>query len=635
MSRAAIAAFVALVAATFAAFFVAQRLKGAPPVVELHHVRSPFSPNGDHRRDVKRFTIVVRHADSLTVDLVDESGGVVRRLADGRAAHARVPVHLRWNGRSDDGLLVPDGRYQVRVSLSRTGRTVTPTRALRVDTRPPRPYVKAVGPGRIVAPGTATTFTLGHLGRTRATQVRLLRTDLPHPRVVATGSVAGGQASWTWDGRVDGSPAPAGVYLAQVERRDSAGNLGRVPAQVPTRSPVAGAPGVTVRALAAQPPVGPVTAGQRVSVGVDSRRRPYTWRLDRVGARGAVATGRGTGTPLRFQAPGGSSGLYVLRLRSGRAGTRVPILVQSTRKARLLVVVPGLTWLGSAAVDDGTDGQPDTLTAGGPVLWPRVLPELPSGFRTEVAPLLTFLDRSHIRYDLTSDIALALGTGPRPTDRPAVLLAGAERWIPAAYGRRLRHYVLGGGRLATVATDSLRRGVTLLSREHGTSGQLARPTAAVDRDPFGARLSVHAIPPGTPLEPIAGDARGPLLAFWDGTLTGFGAAEESDPPAPQDDVALRAGIGVAPGTGDAGAPEQPHPAITEATLGKGTVIRIGVRGWAERATTDADVAQLTRNAVDVLLGAKPAAHDLTELAPPKPKPRGKAKAKRSRRARRG
>ena len=73
--------------------------------------------------------------------------------------------------------------------------------------------------------------------------------------------------------------------------------------------------------------------------------------------------------------------------------------------------------------------------------WPRVLPGLPADLRAEEAPLLTFLDRAKIRYDLTTDLALALGNGPRATDRPAVLLAGPERWITVAYGRRLRRYV--------------------------------------------------------------------------------------------------------------------------------------------------------------------------------------------------
>ena len=131
---------------------------------------------------------------------------------------------------------------------------------------------------------------------------------------------------------------------------------------------------MTVRGIGAQPPVGPVTAGSRVAVDVDSRKRPYRWRLRRAGVPGTVLSGRGTATPLRFTAPSGASGLFVLTLRAGRQGTRVPILVQSQQRARLLVVVPSLSWEGRAKVDDNGDGQPDTLDAGGPVQWPRVSP---------------------------------------------------------------------------------------------------------------------------------------------------------------------------------------------------------------------------------------------------------------------
>ena len=71
--------FLALVAATFGAFFVAQRLKGAPPVVQLKGQRW-LSPNGDGRRDRAELELRVRESDVLTADLIDEAGTPVRRL---------------------------------------------------------------------------------------------------------------------------------------------------------------------------------------------------------------------------------------------------------------------------------------------------------------------------------------------------------------------------------------------------------------------------------------------------------------------------------------------------------------------------------------------------------------------------
>ena len=49
MTRAATGVFFALVVATFAAFFVAQRLKNEPSVVKGFRRLTTISPNGDGR----------------------------------------------------------------------------------------------------------------------------------------------------------------------------------------------------------------------------------------------------------------------------------------------------------------------------------------------------------------------------------------------------------------------------------------------------------------------------------------------------------------------------------------------------------------------------------------------------------
>ena len=52
--------FLILVAATFAAFFVAQRLKSAPPVITVNNLARHFSPNGDGLRDGNDFSVVAK-----------------------------------------------------------------------------------------------------------------------------------------------------------------------------------------------------------------------------------------------------------------------------------------------------------------------------------------------------------------------------------------------------------------------------------------------------------------------------------------------------------------------------------------------------------------------------------------------
>ena len=70
--------FLVLLGATFAAFFVAQRLKSAPPTIRVKGLAVLFSPNGDGRRDVNRFSLTsAKAADDVAVDVVDASGGRV------------------------------------------------------------------------------------------------------------------------------------------------------------------------------------------------------------------------------------------------------------------------------------------------------------------------------------------------------------------------------------------------------------------------------------------------------------------------------------------------------------------------------------------------------------------------------
>src|SRR5689334_20073464 len=117
--------FLILVGATFAAFFVAQRLKSGPPVIDLARTARFFSPNGDGKRDVDQISITLKSADDATVDVVSADGDRVRRLADSVPMSADRPLHLGWDGRSDSGRVVPDGDYRVRVALRAEGRSAT------------------------------------------------------------------------------------------------------------------------------------------------------------------------------------------------------------------------------------------------------------------------------------------------------------------------------------------------------------------------------------------------------------------------------------------------------------------------------------------------------------------------------
>jgi hypothetical protein len=304
----------------------------------------------------------------------------------------------------------------------------------------------------------------------------------------------------------------------------------------------------------------------------------------------------------------------------------------------MLVVVPAITWLGTDPVDDPPlrDGMPDTLdrAGGGRVRWPRVFAGdtqrtssagtgdgLPPGFKTQVAPLMRYLDAHRIRYDLTSDLDLALSDSPRATDRKAVLLAGSMRWVTRPLARRLRRYVQEGGRLATFGPDTLRRGVAIRANADETAGELLRPTQPSAQDPFGARLEpLRRAKAPEAIAQLGGDPAYGLFEGTAGTLDGFSTFEESVPPEEGGKATLLGAMGVAPPAPDPEAPaDEPPPesryALTATRLGdtqgtsspgtgKGLIIRVGLPEWTRRLK-EPQIDQVTRNIVDLLRGQEP------------------------------
>jgi len=348
-----------------------------------------------------------------------------------------------------------------------------------------------------------------------------------------------------------------------------------------------------------------VPAGEKATFAVDSRGRPFRWRIFRVGERAARVKGRRqTGGRFQVAVPGGASGVYVFKAETGRRSTAVPFAVQSADTAPILVVLPAATWFGRDTLDDDRDGWPNTLDNGSPAAYPRLLQGgLPAGFSDDVAALLAFLDEQKIHYDVTTDLTLAATRTGLSGERQGVLLAGPLRWISNDLARRLRRYVNEGGLVASFGTDTLRRGVAI------ARDRLLRPLPESDTDPFGTRLRpVRTLTSGDPLQPTADEGDTGLLTGVD-QLPGMTEVEESDPSrAGRVRVALAA---VDPQaferaeTSDEPLPEN-FPALTLTEEGRGRVIRVGLPQWGARLRAGSvPVQQLTRNIADILRGAKP------------------------------
>jgi hypothetical protein len=601
--RAPVAIFAVLVAATFAAFFVAQRLKAAPTVVQQLKYSSFFSPNRDGRFDRAHVTFKLEKADDVTVELVDADGDPVKTLLDDRHLGAYQPLKpsLSWDGTDDEGRVVPDGRYKVRLTLRHLGRTIVGQRSILKDTVPPQPKVLSIGPAKVYGPELLPEPGGGdaevHFGPALGTHasIHVFRTAPGVPREVRSATLNPGGRQWNWDGRNDaGRRVSPGTYVVVPEWRDAAGNIGtgipldRNGLPILTHGRLPGRGGVTVRYVGARPPVAPAKARDRLEIDVDARQKRYSWDIHRLGdpaRRGGSSTPK-TKPRVIFAAPGGASGLYVFTARTRDHRTRVVFPVQARRsiagtaaKPRgVLVLLPYSTWQGRNAADDDGDGAPNTLDLGGPARSFRIMAGdgLPAGFPEQEGPLLTWLQRQGKRYDITTDLALAVGKGPALAGHHGVLIPGDARWLPARVRESLRAFVRGGGTVVSTGTDSLRRSVRIDAK-----GRFVAPSPAKPTDLFGARLRPVVRKP-TDLEVFQQDPQVDLFQGSDGQFTGIPAWEETARIG-QEAEQLTSAVTV--NTNPPG-----KSVIVAARFGKGLVIRPGFPSFAQRLAADTDPA---------------------------------------------
>jgi len=600
VSRLPVAAFVALVVATSAAFFITQHLKVTTPLIAGAPRPAPAVINpvdggtcqGVNHRLMKVSFYLLHRSDDVDVYIVDQNGTIVRTLASGRHMRrdVRTPDGLfQWDGRQDDGSIAPDGVYDIRVSLIHQGRSVEISNSagpepVTVLTVTPHPVVTDVTPSVIPRDGTAVTIHYTGSEK-RSGMVQIYRTDLPGaPRLVKSFMTQWHGTKAIWNGKIHGRPAPQGTYLVGFAVTNKACTTGRFPSRLP---PVPGSTphsGVTVRYLAAQPPLAPVPAGSTALVSVDAAGQPYRWALRSAGTQTALAAGASSLSSLRVAVPPRVAGLYELSLRSGSHQTTVPLVVNATRPrpASILVVLPALTWQGENPVDDDGDGVPNTLLDGGPIHLARPLVNgLPAGFADEAA-FLSFLTRSHLGYDLTTDLGLIDDIGPSLAGHAGVVLAGAERWLPDSTSSALRAFVQRGGHLLSIGVDSLRRGVTV------AGGRAIDPTSPRRTDALGARPAGLVTRNGDPIK-VLSDGLG-IFSGTSGVWRGYPSYE------PIASVAAPAEISSAAGTTSS------TPSIVGYTLGRGIVVFIGLPGFGSSLTGNRDAQQLVRRLWSVLSG---------------------------------
>jgi hypothetical protein len=290
------------------------------------------------------------------------------------------------------------------------------------------------------------------------------------------------------------------------------------------------------------------------------------------------------------------TGLHLVRVRAGRqraiwplavigrpqtkaAGERGPDPVSGVGAGGLpLLVLPALTWQGLNREDDDGDGFADTLVTSQAVRLDRPLAGggYPPRFNAEVAPLLRWLERERLGYNLTTDISLARGEPPLLGDAPGVAFAGSELWLPGDVLRRLREYVAEGGKIASFGTDSFRRTVEL-DRE-----QARDPSGRRRIDAFGERTALieTSLAPLSVFEDELGLFEG--LSDLVGEFTEFEVSRGLAKPTEALTTAGR----------DPG-----EPAFLAFRLGDGWMLRTGTGQWTgqlEEAALSVEVPQVTK-----------------------------------------
>lgn len=573
------ATFVLLVIATLAAFFVTQRLKDSDPPVKRIATQLVVSPNGDGRKDTAKVAFTLPKGDRTTVSIVTGAGDEVRRLiSDRRLTAGRHD--FEWDGRNSRGRVVPDGLYYLRVSLRRQGRAATTRRAITVETTAPRPRLESV---RRLPNGSVR---LRYSGPTSPPALyTVYRTDGGRTREVARFLGQRGRNEHVWDGFVGLTRLPPGDYAFGVTVQNRARVAGSWPRRLPpTQATAAPGTGISFAPLSLAPPLEPVRSGTVARVRVGGPARRFRWNLTRLGSIRPLRRGRGRGETLAFRVPARApTGVYRLTVSSAGRVARAPIAVRAGGSARVLVVLPAIAWQGRNPVDGDSDGFDETLDDARSVGLERPLAggRLPAGFAAKVAPLMRFLGRRD--YDLTTDLALARGRGPKLRFFQGLLFVGDERWLPAPLNRQLRAYVEGGGRVASFGTDAFRRRVNVSRRS------LSDPSNPERTNVFGERTGALVRVPELDAAPLVRDRDElGLLAGTDGLVGLWRVFEPSAGLIPDARLETAAGR------------DRGRPALVGYRLGEGIVVRIGVPGWAAALDDGQEEASVTRRIVALL-----------------------------------
>lgn len=290
--------------ATAAAFVITEHLKLIKSPIYGPQVTRLISPVCGCTTAKATISVQLRHADRLTVTIVNAARQTVATLVTGERERKGRVSFPAWDGRTDAGARAPDGVYRPEIYLADARKKILlpPSDRIIVDTTRPK-VVAASVEHPVFSPAGGHTVAIHYTFSEAAHAVvylngqRLIRGRATRPRYKVN-----------WTGNVFGSTVRAGRYVLSVGAIDPAGNA--TPAS--QRKDVV----VIVRYIALARGRIHVAAGARFAVGVETGAARYTWTL-----AGRHGTARGKLLHLRAPTRRGSYRLVVSEDGHSTSGT--------------------------------------------------------------------------------------------------------------------------------------------------------------------------------------------------------------------------------------------------------------------------------------------------------------------------
>lgn len=192
------------------------------PRISVEATTSPFSPNGDERKDRTKLKLTSDESALLILKLVNKKGRVVRSWS---SKGLRTKLAIDFAGRASGSRLL-DGRYRLRgKAVDQVGLPATDSKSLMIDTRAPRVRWRSISPEPLLNDGrVAFRFK----SRDRSPKVAVsLQTFGDAGRVATTPRkrISRGYGEITWRPRYrSGHPLMPGGYRSRLVVSDDASN---------------------------------------------------------------------------------------------------------------------------------------------------------------------------------------------------------------------------------------------------------------------------------------------------------------------------------------------------------------------------------------------------------------------------